>query len=76
MGMGDAAGMMELSVPQIRQLRAAYHREGAVGLAHGNRGRRPGNAIAAGVAERVERLAEQNRRPSTHIRAKTSEHRH
>ena len=62
MGMGDAAGMMELSVRQVRRLRAAYHQEGAAGLAHGNRGRRPGNAIAAEVAERVVRLAEERYR--------------
>lgn len=59
MGMGDAAGMMELSMRQVRRLRAAYHREGPAGLAHGNRGRRPGNAITAEVAERVVRLAKE-----------------
>jgi len=56
--MGDAAGMMEMSVRQVRRIRAAYRREGAAALAHGNRGRPPQNAVAADVAERVVVLAE------------------
>jgi transposase len=58
MKMGDAAGMMALSPRQVRRLRRAYRIEGAAGLAHGNRGRRPQNAVAADVAERVVVLAE------------------
>jgi len=57
MGMSEAAGMMELSVRQARRLRAAYRREGAAAVAHGNRGRRPGNAIDAEVEEKVVALA-------------------
>jgi len=62
MEMGEAAGMMELSVRQVRRLRAAYRQKGAAVLVHGNRGRRPSNAIAGEVAERVVRLARERYR--------------
>lgn len=62
MGMSEAAGMMALSLRQVRRLRGAYRREGAAALAHGNRGRRPRNAIAVEVAERVVELARERYR--------------
>ena len=49
----EGAEMMELSGRQARRLRAAYRREGAKALAHGNRGRRPHNALEDEVAQRV-----------------------
>lgn len=57
-----AAELMGVSVRQARRLRAAYRREGAAGLAHGNRGRQPHNALAEGVAERVVALARERYR--------------
>ena len=60
--MGEAAEMMALSLRQVRRLRATYRREGAEGLAHGNRGRRPRNAVAAEVVERVVALAQETYR--------------
>ena len=62
MGMGEAAGMMEVSVRQVRRIRTAYRREGASALGHGNRGRRPCNAIAAEVAEKVVELTRERYR--------------
>ena len=35
----EAAGMLGLSIRQVRRLMAADGQEGAAGLAHGNRGR-------------------------------------
>lgn len=51
--MREAAEMMVVSLRQARRLRAAYRRDGAEGLAHGNRGRRPHNALDADVAATV-----------------------
>ncbi|MCK4262791.1 MAG: ISNCY family transposase, partial [Dehalococcoidia bacterium] len=55
--MGMAAEVVGLSMRQVRRLRAAYRKEGAAGLAHRNRGRRPHNALDAGIAQRVVALA-------------------
>jgi len=41
----------------VRRLLAAYRKEGAQALAHGNRGRKPGNALDEGLKERVVELA-------------------
>jgi len=62
MGMDEAAGMMEVSVRQVRRIRAAYRGRGAAALAHGNRGRRPCNGVAAEVAERVVELTRERYR--------------
>ncbi len=43
---------------QLRRLRAGYRREGASALAHGNRGRRPANAVDPELARRVVELAQ------------------
>ena len=53
---GEGAVLMGLSVRQTRRLLAAYRKEGARALAHGNRGRVPHNAIDPGVKSRVEGL--------------------
>ena len=45
MGDGEAAGVLELSVRQVRRLLARYRKEGAAALAHGNRGRSPYNKL-------------------------------
>ena len=59
---GEAAVMMKVSARHARRLRAAYRREGAAGLAHGNRGRRARNAVAAEMAERVVSLVRERYR--------------
>jgi transposase len=41
----EAAQVLNLSLRQIRRLTSDYRIEGAAGLAHGNRGRKPANAI-------------------------------
>ena len=54
---GQAAALMELSERHVRRLLAAYREAGAEALAHGNRGRRPHNAVPEAVAAAVARLA-------------------
>ncbi len=54
---GEGAELLGLSLRQVRRLLAAYRKEGATALAHGNRGRRPHNAIDEGIKERVVALA-------------------
>lgn len=49
----DAAAALGLSVRQVRRMLAAYRKEGAAALAHGNRGRRPAHALDPALAERV-----------------------
>jgi transposase len=53
----DAARLLGISPRQLRRLRAAYASSGAAALAHGNRGRRPANAIDLAVADRIRALA-------------------
>ena len=53
----QAATLIGVSARHARRLLAAYREEGAVALAHGNRGRRPANATPDGVAADVVRLA-------------------
>ena len=47
---GQAAELMDLSERHARRLLAAYRELGAGALAHGNRGRRPHNAVPEAVA--------------------------
>ncbi len=53
---GEASGVLGLSLRQVRRLLAAYRKEGAAALAHGNRGRRPHNVIGREVRNQVEVL--------------------
>jgi transposase len=53
----EGAEVLGLSLRQFRRLMAAYREEGVVGLMHGNRGRRPANALGEMIRERVTRLA-------------------
>ena len=53
----QAATLIGVSARHARRLLAAYREEGAVALAHGNRGHRPANATPDGVAADVVRLA-------------------
>ena len=54
---GQAAELMDLSERHVRRLLAAYRELGAGALAHGNRDRRPHNAVPEAVAAAVVRLA-------------------
>ena len=54
---GQAAELMDLSERHARRLLAAYRELGAGALAHGNRDRRPHNAVPEAVATAVVRLA-------------------
>ena len=52
-----AAEIMGVSERHTQRLLAAYRRNGAAALAHGNRGRRPHNAVPEAAASAVVRLA-------------------
>src|SRR5665647_553216 len=54
---GRAGELLGLSERQVRRILAAYREEGAAALAHGNRGRRPVNALAESVRAQVLELA-------------------
>lgn len=53
----QAAGVLDLSVRHIKRLIAAYRKEGAVALAHGNRGKKPSHALDEDVKQKVLALA-------------------
>jgi transposase len=53
----EAGELLGLSVRQIRRMVAAYRREGAAALAHGNRGRTPANTLGDEVKARIVELA-------------------
>ena len=54
----QAAGLMGLSERHTRRLLAAYRKEGASAIAHGNRGRKPATTTDASTRQRVQALAE------------------
>jgi len=53
----EAAELLDLSLRHVRRILAAYRKEGAAALAHGNRGRRPHNALDTRRKEQVIALA-------------------
>lgn len=53
----EASAYLRLSIRQVRRLVEGLRAEGAAGLVHGNRGRRPANRVADEVAHRVVELA-------------------
>lgn len=55
---GEAAEVLGLSLRHFRRLLAAYRKEGAAALAHGNRGRTPPNAVPAEVKQQIRYLAQ------------------
>jgi transposase len=57
LGVGGAAEVLGISIRQVRRLLAAYRREGAAALAHGNRGRRPYNRVDDSVRGTVAEMA-------------------
>ena len=54
----EAAEVLGLSLRHVRRILAAYRKEGARALAHGNRGRKPHNALDDGLKRRVLELAQ------------------
>jgi transposase len=54
---GQAAELLSLSERQVRRLAAALGSQGPAGVIHGNRGRRPSNAVDETTATRVVELA-------------------
>ncbi|MCX5998708.1 MAG: helix-turn-helix domain-containing protein, partial [Chloroflexi bacterium] len=57
MGAGGAAGVLGLSIRQVRRLLAGYRKEGAAALSHGNRGRSAQNRVDDTLRARVVELA-------------------
>jgi transposase len=55
---GQGAELLGLSLRHLRRMLARYRREGASGLAHGNRGRKPHHAIAEDMKGQVVTLAQ------------------
>ena len=55
--MAEAAELMRVSERHAWRLLAAYRKEGAAGVAHGNRGRRPSTATSPETQEQVTALA-------------------
>lgn len=55
----QAAELLGLQIRQVRRLINKYRKEGAVGLAHGNRGRKPNNRISEEVRTEIMMLAEE-----------------
>lgn len=53
----QAAELLQLSVRLVRRIIAAYRKEGAAALSHGNRGRRPAHALAPALRAQVAELA-------------------
>jgi len=53
----EAAVLLDLSERQVRRLLAAYQKEGAAALVHGNRGRKPVQAISEEMRRQVIELA-------------------
>jgi transposase len=53
----EAAAVLGITVRHLRRVMAAYREEGVAALAHGNRGRKPANAIGQDVRQRVADLA-------------------
>ena len=54
----EAAEVLGLSLRHVRRILAAYRKEGAAALAHGNRGKKPHNALDDGFKRRVLELAQ------------------
>lgn len=53
----EAAGLLNVSERQVRRVLAAYRKEGAEALAHGNRGRVPVNTVDDATRARIVELA-------------------
>ena len=62
----QVAELLEMSQRHAHRMLAAYREHGAAALAHGNRGRRPHNAIPATEAAAVVELATQRYQGANH----------
>jgi hypothetical protein len=54
----EACELLDLCLRHVRGLLAAYRKERAAALAHGNRGREPSHALGAGMKGQVLELAQ------------------
>ena len=54
----EVAGLLDLSLRHVRRILAAYRKEGAAALAHGNRGRKPRHALDESLRRQVLELAQ------------------
>lgn len=57
--MREVAALLGVSERHSWRLLAAYRREGAAAIAHGNRGRKPAHAVPQGVRRRVVELSQE-----------------
>lgn len=57
LGVREAAGLLSLSLRHVKRLLAAYRKEGAEALEHGNRGRKPTHALESGGKAKIVELA-------------------
>ena len=64
--MGETAEVLGVSERQGWRLLAAYRKEGAAALAHGNRGRVPWNATPAGMRQQVVALSQERYKEINH----------
>ncbi len=53
----QASTLMGVSTRHTRRILAAYRKDGAAALAHGNRGRRPANATSETISTGIVHLA-------------------
>jgi len=53
----EAAELLGLPLRHVRRLLAAYRKEAAAALAHGNRGRKPHHALDEGLKRKVSKQA-------------------
>lgn len=53
-----AADQLDLSIRQVRRKLKSFRRHGAAGIPHGNRGRRPPNAVSEKMREEIVQLAQ------------------
>jgi transposase len=67
LAMAEAAQIMGVSERQGWRLLAAYRKEGAAGLAHGNRGRKPVNGLAEEIRDQVIGLAQKKYQGFNHL---------
>ena len=54
----EVAVLLDLSLRHVRRILAAYRKEGAAALAHGNRGRKPHHALDSSLMKQVLELAQ------------------
>ncbi len=58
LSVAEAAALLDRSHRQVQRMLAAYRKEGAAAVVHGNRGRKPKQAISSEVRQQVIVLAQ------------------